>query len=185
MVGVDRDETGHLADGERFLAGPEEVLGGHPSRRAPRWWLWLIPVAVAALVIAVVAQRGKPAAAPASRAPTASERATSPAVIPFALSELLDETGGWELFGRGLDSLVRLQIAEDRITRTAGVGLGSGGPVSFVVGSNEAVIRPLDDVPGYAIPDGKPASWVPAGWCCPARIPMTCGCRPARRVTLR
>jgi hypothetical protein len=156
MVGVDRDETGHLADGERFLAGPEEVLGGHPSRRAPRWWLWLIPVAVAALVIAVVAQRGKPAAAPASRAPTASERATSPAVIPFALSELLDETGGWELFGRGLDSLVRLQIAEDRITRTAGVGLGSGGPVSFVVGSNEAVIRPLDDVPGYAIPDGKP-----------------------------
>jgi hypothetical protein len=156
MVGVDRDETGHLAGGERFPAGPEEVLGGHPSRRAPRWWLWLVPAAVAALVIAVVAQRGKPAAAPASRTPTASARATSPAVIPFALSELLGETGGWELFGRGPDSVVRLQIAEDRITRTTGVGLGSGGPVAFVVGSNQAVIRPLDDVPGYAIPDGKP-----------------------------
>ncbi|HYU66030.1 MAG TPA: hypothetical protein VEK09_04705 [Jatrophihabitantaceae bacterium] len=153
---MDRDETGHLADGERFQAGPEEVLGGRPSRRAPRWWLWLVPAAAAALVIALVTQRGKPAAAPASRAPTASARAPSPAVIPFALSELLDETGGWELFGRGPDSVVRLQIAENRITRTTGVGLGSGGPVSFVVGSNEAVIRPLDDVPGYAIPDGKP-----------------------------
>jgi hypothetical protein len=155
MVGVDRDETGHLADGERFQAGPEEVLGGRSSPRGRRWWLWLIPAAVAALVIAVVTQRGKPAAAPASPTPTASAPATSPAVIPFALSELLDETGGWELFGRGPDSVVRLQIAEDRITRTTGVGLGSGGPVSFVVGSNEAVIRPLDDVPGYAIPDGK------------------------------
>ena len=153
---MDRDETGHLADGERFQAGPEEVLGGHASRRARRWWLWLIPAAVTALVIAVVAQRGKPAAAPASPTPTASAPAASPAVIPFALSELLDETGGSELFGRGPDSVVRLQIAEDRITRTTGVGLGSGGPVSFVVGSNEAVIRPLDDVAGYAIPDGKP-----------------------------
>jgi len=157
MGGVDRDETGHLADGERLQAGPEELLGGHPSRRAPRWWLWLIPAAVAALVIAVVAQRGKPGAAPASRTSTASAPATSPVVaISFALSELLGETGGWELFGRGPGSVVRLQIAEDRITRTTGVGLGSGGPVSFVVGSNEAVIRPLDDVPGYAIPDGKP-----------------------------
>src|SRR6266568_1402324 len=99
----------------------------------------------------------RPGAAPASRTSTASAPATSPVVaISFALSELLGETGGWELFGRGPGSVVRLQIAEDRITRRTGVGLGSGGPVSFVVGSNEAVIRPLDDVPGYAIPDGKP-----------------------------
>ncbi len=162
-----RDETGHLADGERLQAGPEELLGGHPSRRAPRWWLWLIPAAIAAIVIGVVAQRGKPAATPASRTPTGAAPAPSSAspvlVIPFALSELLGETGGWELFGRGPDSVVRLQIAEDRITRTTGIGLGSGGPVAFVVGSSEALIRPLDDVPGYAIPDGQPARELRAG----------------------
>lgn len=160
MVDVDRDEAAHVAGGGRFQAGPEEILGGRPAGRGPRWWYWLIPAAVVALVIAVVTQRGKPSAAPASRTPSASSPAapaTSPVVTPFALSELLDETGGWELFGRGTESVVRLQVAADRITTTTFGGLGSGGPVSFVAGSNEVIIRPLDNVRGYAIPDGRPA----------------------------
>jgi hypothetical protein len=168
MVGMEQDGDAHPADPERFHVGPEELLGtGRTNRRWPRWWLWLVPAAVAAVVVGVVTQRGKPAAAPASPTPTRATPATSstsPVVVTqFALSALLAEAGGWELFGRGLDSVVRLQVAADRITTTKFGGLGSGGPVSFLVGSNEAIIRPLDNVPGYVVPDGKPARQLTAG----------------------
>jgi hypothetical protein len=66
-------------------------------------------------------------------------------------------TANWELFGRGDGLVVRSQPALGRITRTTIPGLGSGGPASFVVGADQAIIRPIDVVLGYVVPDGQPA----------------------------
>ena len=44
-----------------------------------------------------------------------------------------------------------------RITRTTVAAVQSSGPVSFIAGADGAVIRPLDYVPGYVVPDGQPA----------------------------
>jgi hypothetical protein len=37
----------------------------------------------------------------------------------------------------------------------------SSGPVTFLVGPHQAIIRPLDFVPGYLVPDGHPARLLP------------------------
>jgi hypothetical protein len=71
---------------------------------------------------------------------------------------LLGVTAGWELFGWGPETVVRIEMARGRITRTAVPPPGSSGPVSFVVGRNWAVVRPLDAVPGVLVPDGQPPS---------------------------
>jgi hypothetical protein len=63
----------------------------------------------------------------------------------------------WELFGYGSGWVVRIQFASGRIIRTAVPPVLSGGPVSFVVGPHQVIIRPLDWVPGYLVPDGRPA----------------------------
>lgn len=69
---------------------------------------------------------------------------------------LLGITGGWELFGRGPERVVAIRFADGRITQTAIPPLDSGGPVSFLVGPSEVIIRPIDFVPGYRVPDGQP-----------------------------
>ncbi|MGH3445279.1 MAG: hypothetical protein ACRDPB_07880 [Nocardioidaceae bacterium] len=53
--------------------------------------------------------------------------------------------------------MFRIQPGRGTITRTPVPELRSSGPVSFVVGPEGAVVRPLDHVPGYRVPDGKPA----------------------------
>jgi hypothetical protein len=166
-VGRDTSDDPAWADAE-----PEELLG-RPGRRWPWWLPWLLVAALVVVLVVALTHKGKPSAAPSSAAPSSgapSESALSsaptasgaPDVTRFALSLLLGETGGWELFGRGPDSVVRLEIGADRIVRTPGVGFGSGGPVSFVVGSHEAIVRPLDNVPGFAVPDDQPARRLPA-----------------------
>lgn len=71
--------------------------------------------------------------------------------------------GGWELFGTGpgVLVLVRIQWAVGRVTRTAIPALQSTGPVFFVVGPHQAIIRPLDFVPGYLVADDQPVRTLP------------------------
>jgi hypothetical protein len=64
---------------------------------------------------------------------------------------------GWQLFARTGQGLIRLDLARGRITHTPVPGFGSGGPVSFLAGPQRVLIRPLDNVAGFVIPDGKPA----------------------------
>jgi hypothetical protein len=71
---------------------------------------------------------------------------------------LLGVTASWELFGRGPGRVVSIQFAAGRVTRTVVPPLNSGGPVSFLVGPGQAIIRPIDVVTGYRVPDGKPAA---------------------------
>jgi len=153
--------------------GSEEVLGDtgrSPKRRWVRWLPLLLAGAVAAIVVVAVTHRSKPAASPATRASTHGSSSSAPSgptpnsVVPptsIRVSNLghplLGIAAGWELFGRGVGVLVRIQPAPGHITSTFVPGLASSGPVSFLAASNEVIIRPLDFVPGYAVPDGQPA----------------------------
>jgi hypothetical protein len=122
--------------------------------RAPRgrWLAWLLACAVAAAAIAL---------AVAGRGGRHREPSHQPVVITEVGHPLLGVTAGWELFGRGPDGVVFVQLARGRITRTSVPPLASSGPVSFIVGPHQAVIRPLDFVPGYVVPDGAPARLLP------------------------
>src|SRR5258708_14631953 len=70
---------------------------------------------------------------------------------------LLGVRAGWELFGSGPSQVVRIQLARARLSRTAFPGLQSSGPVTLLAGPHQAIVRPLDYVPGYLIPDGRTA----------------------------
>ena len=87
--------------------------------------------------------------------------AARPVVATDAGHRLLGVRGGWELFGTGPGVLIRIQWAAGRVTRTAIPALQSTGPVFFVVGPHQAIIRPLDFVPGYLMPDDQPARTLP------------------------
>ncbi len=123
---------------------------GRPPRRAgrpARWAGWLLAgAAVAAGVIVLAARLGyrqRPAAPPAVTVTDLGHR-------------LLGATARWELFGRGPGAMVSVVPATGRVTWTRVPVLDSSGPVSFLVDPHQAIIRPLDFVPGYLVPDGKP-----------------------------
>jgi len=88
--------------------------------------------------------------------------AARPVVATGAGHPLLGVRGGWELFGAGPGVLIRIQWAAGRVTRTAIPALQSTGPVFFIAGPHQAIIRPLDFVPGYLVPDDQPARTLPA-----------------------
>ena len=49
----------------------------------------------------------------------------------------------------------RSQPATGQVTWTRVPALDSSGPVSFLIDPHQAIIRPLDYVPGYRVPDGQ------------------------------
>jgi hypothetical protein len=136
----------------RVLDEADEVRFG-PRRPHRRWrsgWLLIACGAVLAAVVAVmVIGHGNklPRARPAGMGETGPR--------------LLGLRANWELFGYGPGWVVRIQFASGRITQTAVPPVLSSGPVSFVVGPHQAIIRPLDFVPGYLVPDGRPAHLLP------------------------
>jgi hypothetical protein len=69
---------------------------------------------------------------------------------------LLAAPAGWELVGSGPAELVRLQLGEGRIIRTQLPSLQSSGPLYLVAGRDGVIVRPLDFVPSYVVPDGQP-----------------------------
>ena len=166
-------------DDVEFLdVGPERGAGAtFRLRRRPRLVLLAVgAVAVAVTVTAVVRSGGSPAGSPTtppraagsrSSAPGPSSTASSGVVPTSAVSvtilghPLLGVRAGWELFGRGPGVVVRMQFARGRIARTFHPALLSGGPVTFVTDAEGALIRPVDSVPGYLIPDGEPAREAP------------------------
>ena len=97
-------------------------------------------------------------------APTMPSPVGSPppvAVITLGHS-LLGVTASWELFARGAEEVVRIEPGAGRITWTAVPALLSGAPVSFVVTKDRAVVRSIDQVPGYVVPDGRAVRPLPA-----------------------
>jgi hypothetical protein len=74
---------------------------------------------------------------------------------------LLGITAGWEVFARGVNVLARIQPAAGRLTLTPIPDLSSGGPVSLLTGPGQVLIQPWDNVPGFLVPDGRPARQLP------------------------
>jgi hypothetical protein len=140
----------------------------------PRWWRWLLaPLAVLLLAVGLVQaggtggaeRRPDPAARTAPRPLPPSPTPPGPAVAVVTLGHsLLGVTAGWELFAWGPQEVFRVELARGRITRTAMPALLSTAPVSLVVAADRVLVRSLDDVPGYVVPDGRPARPMPAGF---------------------
>ena len=150
------------------FGGPddEERSGRH------RWVKWVLAALVAGSFAFVAANRDKGSSNPPALTPTASvsavvEQPTSTPTAPVIVTAghpLLGITAGWQLFARSDadNSSIQIDFAHGRVTETTIPVLDSSGPVSYLVGSDWAMIRPLDNVPGYLIPDGKLArqlSW--------------------------
>jgi hypothetical protein len=171
---VRRDDDSPPIDIEVLDAGPTGDAGD--ARRPIRQWLSRVLAAIlAAAVVAAVIVRAnnEPSAARATHPPVGAQASSGesdessrpssavPLTPAVAVTEMghpmLGVTGGWELFGRGDGAVVRIQLALGRITRTTVAALQSSGPVSFIAVADGAIIRPLDYVPGYVIPDGQPA----------------------------
>jgi hypothetical protein len=126
-----------------------------PPRRWPAWPVLLVVAALGAAFAAVTTHGGKQPAANAHGTTPGAARA--PVTVTEAGHRLLGAAHSWELFGLTAREVVRIQPAQGRITRTAVPPLASTGPVSFIAGPGQVIIRPLDFVPGYVVPDGRPA----------------------------
>ena len=140
------EAAGHGEYDEVVQFGSGRTLG---SRRLPR--IALACLVLAAIVTVAVRGTGQQARH-AAKTPL-------PAVRVMSVGHsLLGVTAGWELFARGLDDLLRIQLAEGKISVTYVPPLLSASPyVAFVIGAHEAVIRSTDLVPGYVVPDGGQA----------------------------
>ena len=121
-----------------------------PGRRAVAGRRWpLILAGAAVIAVAAVLTLG--------RHPVKLAGARSQVTVTEAGHRLLGVRAGWELLGYGPNRAVRVQLARGRVTQTFVPSIDSTGPVSFVTGPTQMIIRPLDVVPGYLVPDGKPA----------------------------
>lgn len=150
--------------------GPDPDAGRPPPRRW-RWW-WYAPVA-AVVLVALLLTRNQNSADPPK--PVASAVAGLPGVHPpppelgstAAVSvtstgrPLLDVPADWQLFGLGAGEVVRIELRQGRVTRTAVPELTGANRTYFVVGPDRAIVHPVGLVPGYVVPDGKPATALP------------------------
>jgi hypothetical protein len=129
------------------------IWSGRERPRRPPGPRLLALLALVVLVVAVVAvhavlRRG------GARGPRGPR---GPVQVTDVGHPLLGVRAGWELFGLGPGEVVRIQLARARITRTAFPGLLSSGPVTLLAGPHQVIVRPLDYVPGYLVPDDQTA----------------------------
>lgn len=152
--------------------GYVQPLAEHPASEPPahRRVARRLPLAMGALIVAVFVvvanQESDPAETTESR-PAVTTTTTKAAVTPppmptkpFVVDtdpRLLGVTDDWELFAHGPDELIRIELARGRVTGTPLPKLDSSGPAAFIVGSDRVLIRPMDHVTGYVIPDRRPA----------------------------
>lgn len=70
---------------------------------------------------------------------------------------------GWQLVARsdqsrhpGPGRIIRLELAQGRITYTKIPRLRSADPVSFIAARHQVIVRPLSRVPGYSVSENDP-----------------------------
>jgi hypothetical protein len=152
---------------ERRSEEPDEIVAFGPKRSLLRSrWLLVAAALVAVVLIVRLDQRAPSSQVTPPPSPTTQPTteptepvatvATGSPQVTEAGHRLLGVTGDWDLFARGPGEVVRIQVALGRITRTPVPALQSSGPVSLIAGAGGVVVRPLDFVPGYLVPDGGP-----------------------------
>lgn len=137
----------------------EYVEFGSPRERGPRGPRWparlvLICLVIAAVVVVVGRSSHRHGQPPA---PEPSPSPLPPVSVLNVGHRLLGVTAGYELFGLDQADVVAIQFARGRIVRTPLPPPEGSGPVSFLIGQSGAIIRPLDNAPGYLVPDGDQA----------------------------
>jgi hypothetical protein len=154
--------------------GRSDVLefGGPAKGRPPpwrRWAPWVLAALLAIAVVVAVTMRGHQDRAPtATPTPTPTPVVTTPSdptTAPGLPGPRTVDTGRpllgirakWDLFGYGPAGVVRIEWAAGRVVTTEVPHLNSSGPVSFIATPTGAVVRPLDGVLGYLVPDGAAA----------------------------
>jgi hypothetical protein len=140
-------------EGDQVSFGPRRPGGrGRPTRLLIACGAVLAAVAAVAATLVIGHGNNPPRARPASTGAVSTGAVSTSEAGP----RLLGVRASWELFGYGDSRVVRIQFASGRITQTA-VPVQNIGPVSLVVGPHEAIISLWDVVPGYLVPDGRPA----------------------------
>lgn len=179
MTAPDHSEP-QLGEVEWLDVGP--VDGGEPPRGPrPIWrgWYVLIGIVVVAVVLALTVGRHsshkaapRPTPTPSRTTPTPTPTPTrSPLLDPTTNAPpvqvtnlghpLLDVDPGVEVFAYGGDTVLRIQLAAGRVTRTRGVLMGGGGPGFLVPGPHQLVLGSWDPGSGFAVPDGRPPHDLP------------------------
>ena len=156
--------------------GAWERAGTRSAHGWGRWLLLLLVIAVVALVVQHVQPGDGPSAssAPTDRSTSGPTTSHVPAGRTGAVLQppatagpgrVVVRPGGpgvrripgrWSLLALTNDAVVRLDFAHDRVVETRLPALQSAGPVSFLATSAGAVVRPMDCVPGYLVPDDAP-----------------------------
>jgi hypothetical protein len=133
----------------------EYVEFGSPRERRPGWLTRLVLICLIIVAVVVVAGRSFHRHGTVAQPPL--PRPLPPVRVVDVGHRLLGVTAGWELFGLDQADVIAIQFAHGRIIRTALPPPVGSGPVSFLVGPHAAIIRPLDDAPGYLVPYGDQA----------------------------
>lgn len=145
-----------------------------PSRRAVLSVTAISVAVIASVATGVVLSHGErthrvvasPPATPSAPASTpdaleatatAVPRSGPPTVTSVGHS-LLGVTDSWELFARGDNVLIRVQLAAGRVTVTPTPTLGTGGGIALLLTNKAAFTVPSDFVPGYSVADGAQAT---------------------------
>lgn len=106
-------------------------------------------------------------------------------MVTYTHQHLLGVSAGWDLFARGFNYLVRIQLASGTITRTVVPPLESNNPeVALIVGPSEVIVRSFDDVPGYVVHDGDPAWPLTGNLAADSPGPLLPGPDPSQAWTL-
>jgi hypothetical protein len=182
------DDHGEIGPGqvEWLDLGPAEPSHGTGTQRRSRrpWYLLAALLAVAVILVAALNHDSKRTTATSSHSPSAiateptvglsvpsvpsGARATpssSPSVtVTNSGRRLLDVPADWELFARGPQSLVRIELARGRVTSTAVPELSNGAGVSFVVGPDRVIALTFEEQGGYQVVDGRPAHDLPGAF---------------------
>ena len=101
---------------------------------------------------------------------SSSTRSSTPAAVTTTRSvttsraarNLWGVTGGWEVFTIGSQGVVRIQPAAGLVTRTLTPGRSSNGSGMLFPLTGSALVLQPNGGDGYQVPDGKPATALPA-----------------------
>jgi hypothetical protein len=136
-------------DSDREQPGRGDVVQfGRSPRSRPRW---LGSILLACLVGTAAVVVGARVAGPTRVS------AQPPVTVRDVGHAILGIRSGYELFGLDHSGVVGVRFARGQVVQTRLPPLQGDGIVSFVAARGEVLVRPLDRVPGYAVPDGKPA----------------------------